>query len=538
MKILSCHLENFASYKELDLTFNSNGLTLISGPTGAGKSTLCDAIPWILFGKTAKGGTVDEVLSWQGGVTSGIINLDGRHSIHRCRGKNPKYNDLSICYWTESGPIEKRGKDLNDTQKIINNLLGMDIDLYLSGAYFHEFSQSAQFFTTTAKNRRNICEQIVDLSLPKKLQEKTSLSTKEYNKESEALKNKIVLLEANIVTFEHLIKKETANITLWHKNQETKKRVLIDRDNRFEEEKQLKLNRLESLQNKLETNPISYYDDKLAQLQSDIPPQLEVCKTCGESKFTGKHSLINSEIAKIQREKSENAFNIQAKLSFANSIMSATLEQNPYKDQILELDNEVCQHGETIKELTEELSTNENLLGLAKMKLSSLKTNLADLELLSEVVQDFRGALIKNTIIYIENQTNTLLNDHFDGEIRIELIVQDADKLEVTITKDGNQCSYTQLSKGQRQMLKLCFGVSVMKAVANHHGLSFNQAYFDESLDGLDENMKLKALGLLEKLALDYETVYLVDHSEAIKAMVNNKIEVKLVNGHSEICQP
>jgi len=59
VKILSCVLENFASYERLEFDFSPQGLTLIEGPTGSGKSTLCDAIPWILFGRTAKDGALD-----------------------------------------------------------------------------------------------------------------------------------------------------------------------------------------------------------------------------------------------------------------------------------------------------------------------------------------------------------------------------------------------------------------------------------------------------------------------------------------------
>src|SRR5258706_10723800 len=93
----------------------------------------------------------------------------------------------------------------------------------------------------------------------------------------------------------------------------------------------------------------------------------------------------------------------------------------------------------------------------------------------------------------------------------------------------------TQLSKGQRQLLKLCFSVSVMQAVSNQHGISFKQLFFDESLDGLDENFKLKACTMLENLALDDTGVYLVEHSMSVKAMINNKYKVGLVNGSSQI---
>src|SRR5271166_6085820 len=154
MKILSCYVSDFASYEELHFNFQKQGLTLIQGPTGSGKSTLCDIIPWTLFGRTAKDGAVDEILKWNSTEPAyGNLTLEVRGekiAVTRARGKNAKDNDLIL--WVDDKLI--RGKDLNDTQKLINTKLGMDLQLYLASAYFHEFSQTAGFFTATAKNRR------------------------------------------------------------------------------------------------------------------------------------------------------------------------------------------------------------------------------------------------------------------------------------------------------------------------------------------------------------------------------------------------
>ena len=156
-------VRNFASYSKLVIDFTQeSGLTLIEGPTGAGKSTLCDIVPWVLFGRTAKGGTVDEIRTWNNREpTIGTVVLslpDGKWEIVRTRGKS---NDLAFrCAGLQD---LQRGKDLSDTQRLLNQKLGMDFDLYLAGAYYHEFSPTAQFFTSTAKTRRVTCENLVDL---------------------------------------------------------------------------------------------------------------------------------------------------------------------------------------------------------------------------------------------------------------------------------------------------------------------------------------------------------------------------------------
>ena len=189
MKIISCHAENFGSYKKLDFEFDSKGLTLVSGPTGAGKSTLCDLVPWVLFGTTAKGGKVDDILSWSGGITKGEILVESGFKIIMkvCRTRSKGSNDLYYTFMEGKNRDEEcaplRGKDLNDTQELIHAHLGMAADTYLASAYLHEFSLTNQFFITSAKNRRLLTEQVADLTLATTLTKKTAEYKKTVKKE-------------------------------------------------------------------------------------------------------------------------------------------------------------------------------------------------------------------------------------------------------------------------------------------------------------------------------------------------------------------
>src|ERR1017187_5196358 len=131
MRILSASATNFASYKELAFDFTNQGLTLVQGATGSGKSTLCDLVPWVLFGTTAKCGTVNDILSWPGDEVTRAdvcVEIGGvNYYITRTRGPKAKDNDLRWivdCCWE----CPKRGKDLVDTQRLINQLLGIDAD--------------------------------------------------------------------------------------------------------------------------------------------------------------------------------------------------------------------------------------------------------------------------------------------------------------------------------------------------------------------------------------------------------------------------
>lgn len=48
-------IEGFCSIGTLELPLNNNGITIIKGANGLGKTTIFSALVWVLYGKTLKG---------------------------------------------------------------------------------------------------------------------------------------------------------------------------------------------------------------------------------------------------------------------------------------------------------------------------------------------------------------------------------------------------------------------------------------------------------------------------------------------------
>lgn len=535
MKILSCSLKNFASYKELNFDFQNQGLTLIQGPTGSGKSTLCDAVPWILFGRTAKDGSVDEVLRWPGTeVTEGtaVIDPGGADSVLtvvRTRGKNR--NDL---YFTTRGDdAPRRGKDLTDTQQHINYYLReLNIDLYLSGAYFHEFSSTAQFFTTTAKNRRSICEQVVDLSLAKNLQESLKNNTKKLElllAEEETNKQSFI---KEIKYLKNQLDSHKTKRVSWCDTRTSKVISLNEKLENFEEDKKIRVQQLMVKQKDFDKTKKTIIQKLSNSIEIDellLALSGDKCLKCGAPKETALvKQIIATKQALIIQQTEKNPVSDEV-------IRTEQTKDNFYAEQLTQLMLEVSPYSEMIRAADSDLHLTEAQLAETTNKSVVLDAEIADLIILTDIVSDYRGATVKNTISSIQDKTNSMLSSYFDAEIRVEFSIKDADKLEVSIMKDGNNCSYTQLSKGQRQMLKLCFGIAAMRGVSNFSGVKFNQVFFDESLDGLDESMKVKALYLFRSLETEYDSIFLVEHSNEIKAMIDNSYVVSLIDGASKI---
>lgn len=506
MRIISCHATNFASYEELKFDFTKQGLTLVQGATGSGKSTLCDLVSWTLFGRSAKDGTVDEIRRWNSEeTTSACLTLDlkdKRVAIFRTRAPNDLY---FYAYEDCKEAVQTRGKDLNDTQKLINTLLGFDHALYQAAAYFHEFSQTGQFFIATAKSRRALCEQLVDLSLPKLLQTNVSEETKALEKQTQEHENKIQLYADRIRQLERHDYKEKAD------NFETDKSKVSS-----------------SLRSRIESLKESMmHDSDILRVLYKIRNQISAlndtgkCETCGALK----------ELKELEELKEEERY---AKECLYVNSSKASKVRDLEKELSKELNKENV-FGELEAKRQADLAKQTDLLITATTAKETLTAQLVDLTLLTQVLETFRGTLITNTVNQLNSKLNQLLNDYFDAEIRVQLEVVGADKLEITIHKDGNVCSFSQLSKGQRQLLKFAFSVAVMEAVANQHGISFNCLFFDEALSGLDETMKRKAFSLFESLALNHESIFVIDHSEDFKILFSNRYDVTLESGSSKI---
>lgn len=467
MRVESINLQNFGSYQKLSLKFGK-GLTLIQGPNGAGKSTIFDALTWVLFGKTAKGGKSDEVRSWNAEeVTVGWADLDSTRlpRVHRARSPN------DLLYYGPGGSTEKRGKDQSDTQRIIDKELGFRWDLYQRGAYYHEFSETAQFFTASAKQRRDLCESLVDFSLALKIQ----------GNASSEIKKKEILLTA--VT--HDLNAERNKIKFFTNKEESELRKM----KQWREDNERAIKKAEETVTRFEENRRRVITNK--------------CNRCGTTLSAPKEVFDDS--------------------------------PNPYTAYLEELRRAECPYDGIVRDYQSEIQSARRNIEDMERRERGLIIEINDLENLLEVIQSFRGVLIRNTIDYLTSETNKLIREYFDGELSLQLEIEGADKLDITIQKDGNIAAFTQLSKGQRQILKLCFSVAVMEAISSHHGVKFEQLFFDEALDGLSDTMKVKSFRLFEFLRQSHEDVFVIDHSEALKVLFPNTITVSIEDGNSVI---
>lgn len=562
MRVLEGSFTNFGSYKSFSFDFSNMGLALAFGRTGSGKSSLPDMVAWTLFGVTAKDGSVDDVRSWtaSGEPTIGILEVnvnDSKITITRQRGKSSQ-NDLYFVEYPNGPSI--RGKDLNDTQKLLEDRLGVSADLYLTAAYFHEFSPTGTFFTAKAKDRRAVFEKIASMDLAVRLSEESSSRRKTVRKDLDNTNSRLSTLtgrQDSLVrshrdakerfgdfaetTAERIKGYETESVA-FEKTKGQKIKTLQLKAERWQEEKVKKIDNLLTKCDRLD-ELIKPQNWGILDLEEDLTEAKKTrCSKCGGPTASEDVERLQGLLAKsLERKRDfEQAVN-DRKLVLAE-LESVNESENPHEEMLKAAKTEVNNYSQMIEE--EKKKVNPFVAQVKKLEVDLVKINceLGDAQeeavtlsgLVSDLIQlydlsfELRGELLKQAVQQAQDSTNRYLEKYFDSEIRVGFVLEGSDDLAVNIQKSGYDCVYKQLSKGQRGLLKLCFTVSIMKAAANKAGTHFDNLFFDEALDGLDSELKVKAFAMFEELAEEHESILLIDHALEFQTLFTKRFHVTM----------
>jgi DNA repair exonuclease SbcCD ATPase subunit len=552
MKIRRFKVENFGSYPVLEMSLEGAGLCLIYGPTGVGKSTIMDAVCWCLYGMTAKGGTADEVRSWGAEEpTKGSIIVESKgneYVIDRVRGKAHQ-NDLVI--------HGARGVNVVETQKFINESLGADYYAFVSSAYFNEFSPSGNFFVARAKERRELFEGLANLLLPNTLAERLSLRKSAKNKKLAGVSEAFIKEKATVDNLTHTVRSIKSVESLWEHNHQLSlinietdfanydKKIQKEADylkgksEAFVSNKKVRLDDLQEKLSQISVAPEQEFADRIAKLKAEIDKRQEsTCNACGQ-KMPSERSVLLEELEQVKTAMWKNSMLVEKRKDLMDQIARVQDEKNHYEEQLkilpsrpnpysflLEAEKEKTNpHTDKLKAFQNDLDNATERMKEQESLLTALKSDLSHLEQLQVLCPILRAELLKMAIRAIQDNTNNYLEKYFDSELRIQFTL-DGDSLEVEVQKSGHPCTYRQLSKGQRQLLKLSFALSVMFASFDQSGVKFENLFFDEALDGLDESLKLKAFNLFEALSPGFSSVFLIDHAPAFQNMFAKKYRV------------
>lgn len=558
MKLLNCVAENFGSYKHLEFSFDSLGLSLIYGATGAGKSTLMDIPCWTIYGVTAKDGNADEVRAWnhEGSPTSVSLKIQlptKTITVTRIRGRSTQ-NDL---FWTEEGsdtPI--RGKDIIDTQKLLVEQLGITEEAYTTCFYFHEFSKCQGFFTAKAPTRKLLFDQLASLDFAKTLQAACQTKGKVIDTQVTELKTELTTLSGKISGLKDVKEQLLRRAEDWEKKRVENLRQYAQKKKNFDYEQQQairskkaqidaherdKRSQLEKL-----VNEIKDLENSLKRTRENIAAVREMAAQMSCPICSSVPAEFSNELEKLVVEEQRTSGIIGEKQRSLDRINSqenphfAILEQikqktNNYDEYIQKIEREVNPFSNEHIKMTRETAKLKQARTKKEQDLVSFEVQKGSISQIKDFIESFKILLLENTIRTVELRTNELLDKYFESELKVIFSLESADSINVSISKSGNQCTYKQLSKGQRQLLKLCFSVSVMEAAERNLGINVQNVFMDEPLDGLDSDFKVKSFALFQEISTKKSSVLVIDHNDELKNLFDTKFKVKLSSDTSEV---
>lgn len=559
---------NFFSWKQLDFEFKP-GVTLIDGinlddntSEGSGKSSIVNALCWCLYGQLPKDVNIDDVI--RTGQKSGQVSVfltDGTE-IKRTR----KPNDLVIVTGQNAG---QRGKDVKDTQKMINELIGMSFETFCQSVYFAQ-NYNNKFITANQEEKGKILSELQDLSIFDKASKKAAEMLRDAKAENLQLENK----KLSKIGFHDLVQSEFKTFCELSDNFDTDKLKRLDTciaethrigAQMIEVENELKsidlehtLNSLElkmdesrKLKEKLDSIRKKLYHIKMLKLQQAQASSKSSCPTCGQ-KIEGNHNIhldipddkellntetilseeinaIDLECAGLINKKNRNSlllerFNqlVEQRKMISKQVNEIESLNNPYLDKITELN--------------EKSMILNNELILIDNKLAENTKYINNLEFLKLGYKEIKSYVFQNLLHELNNRVNKYLTELFDipAYITFDNISEEGEisKIKTSVTLDGYERSLGLLSGGQFRRVQLAVDFALSDIVSNRSKNPINIRILDEVCKDLSENSMEKVVDILRRM--EGSTV-IIEHNSMIKNIVNNVFKVELKDGTSTV---
>lgn len=164
MRPVLLRLRGFTAFRdEAVVEFGGRRLFVITGPTGAGKSSLLDAMTWALYGRVARGRSNEELVSQGEQEMSVLFEFTVRGQGYRVSRRYPgstttRLERLVSGQWV---PISDRATEV---KREIESILGMNYDTFTRAIVLPQ-GEFDSFLRGDAKDRRSILSQLIGLNV-------------------------------------------------------------------------------------------------------------------------------------------------------------------------------------------------------------------------------------------------------------------------------------------------------------------------------------------------------------------------------------
>ena len=431
MRPLKLSFESFNSYANktsIDFEdFSSNGIFLITGPTGSGKTTIFDAIKYALYGE-ASGEDRKNIsnfsdfanLGSQSSVTFEFLHRGVKYRIERIssyqvskKNKTPeadkKTGDKKTTvnfYQLIDGEEKLLASNARKVNEEVQNLLGIDKNQFSQIVMIAQ-GDFSKILTASGGDREKLLRNIFNTEIYQQLQERLKTNTSQLEKEHE----KNLATAKNALQDINLNSQEQSDKVLEYLNNEKTILSHLDEIHTFIEEQNSALNKeansLNSKTIKLGNRKDALTGD-LAQLESNqkIKDQISAC-----NEYLDLHKPILDQKKSAYDQAKKNEVEIERLHSdipkLENKIGrydSASKQVESIELEISKLDSQLLEHKQQIELLDKkstETQTLQNELKEKKQRLEANSNKLTEINrLISEIEQTVKRK--ENADVYLK----------------------------------------------------------------------------------------------------------------------------------------
>lgn len=524
--------------------------TLISGENGAGKSTVLDALTFVLFNKPYRAINLPQLVNSinEKDCLVEIEFEDGKSNYKVVRGQSPKVFEI----WRDGTPLDQEAKAKDGQKHLEEQILRMNYRSFCQVVILGS-ANYVPFMRLPAAERRNVVESILDIGVFSTMNTLLKERVSQTKEELSQIEVQLAVAKERVKNQKKVIESERNRSEKNREWEEDEVRKTNESIAKTQREMNDILARIDTMVQSIgDKNTVVKQKDKFHELRGQIEKKVnslrkeidfyekhDKCPTCGQGIEEGfkKGILDNRSTKKAEMEKA------------LNELMGKLKDAQDRYDAIIDITHEVAQLQSTVNGKVNDIDNlNDYITKIRSRGIDTQKVReeevLLDRFVTEEAdVVDSKKELVEDQ--HYMNLAGVLLRD---GGIKKKIIKHYIPVINRTINKylsfmnffvnfqlddEFNETiksrhrdifSYASFSEGEKRKidLALLFAWRAMAEVKN--SLSTNLLILDEVLDGsLDDTSTEAFLEILNGMKGGGVNVFVISHKS--KEILQDKFQ-------------